>query len=217
MDADGAEADTLKDKFWRNLEQGKINVFGSDMYSKVKNTGRSARPSSFKEVFQPKETSVPDEEPKATKKRKVSKSKERKKAEPKTTKKNTTKKTTTTKTKKGGGRKASTKTAKEETVENIPSPTKVKLQRTKAQTARKRISKMLEQADSGSSNGAECRQSVSDDSDSDTDSEVLNSSANGKAISEASYGSTEEELQAEGMLLGNYDHEVRCAARTDRR
>ena len=218
MDADGAEADTLKDKFWRNLEQGKINVFGSDMYSKVKNTGRSARPSSFKEVFQPKETSVPDEEPKATKKRKVSKSKERKKAEPKTTKRNTTKKATTTKTKKGGGRKAATKTAQEETVENIPSPTKVKLQRTKAQTARKRISKMLEQqADSGSSNGAECRQSVSDDSDSDTDSEVLNSSANGKAISEASYGSTEEELQAEGMLLGNYDHEVRYAAKTERR
>ena len=213
MDADGAEADTLKDKFWRNLEQGKINVFGSDMYSKVKNTGRSARPSSFKEVFQPKDTSATDEEPKATKKRKVTKSKERKKAEPKTTKKNTTKKATTTKTKKGGGRKAGTKTAKEETVANIPSPAKLKLQRTKAQTARKRISKMLEQADSGSSNGAECSQSVIDDSDSDTDSEVLNSSPNDKAISEASYGSTEEELQAEGMLLGNYDHEVRCTAK----
>ena len=30
------EFDTLKDKFWRNLEEGKVNVFGSDMYSKVK-------------------------------------------------------------------------------------------------------------------------------------------------------------------------------------
>ena len=30
------EADTLKDKFWRDLEQGKVDVFGNDMYSKVK-------------------------------------------------------------------------------------------------------------------------------------------------------------------------------------
>ncbi len=43
------EADTLKDKFWRDLEEGKINVFGSDLYSKVKSQGRSARPLSFKE------------------------------------------------------------------------------------------------------------------------------------------------------------------------
>ena len=207
VDADGAEADTLKDKFWRNLEQGKINVFGSDMYSKVKNTGRSARPSSFKEVFQPKDTTVPDEEPKAIKKRKVSKSQERKKPEPKTTKRNPSKKvTTTTKSKKSSSKKASIKTAEEETAENVPSPTKVKLQRTKAQTARKRISKML--ADSGSSNGAERRESFGGESDGDTDSEILNSSTNGKALSEASYGSTEEELQAEGMLHGNYDHEV---------
>ena len=41
------EADTLKDKFWRDLEQGKINVFGSDMYSKVKGQGRASRASSI--------------------------------------------------------------------------------------------------------------------------------------------------------------------------
>ena len=45
-----AESDTLKDKFWRNLEEGKVDVFAcGDLYTRVKGTGRSARPTSFKE------------------------------------------------------------------------------------------------------------------------------------------------------------------------
>lgn len=43
------EADTLKDKFWRDLEQGKIDVFGDDLYSKVKSQGRASRPQSLAE------------------------------------------------------------------------------------------------------------------------------------------------------------------------
>ena len=205
VDADGVEADTLKDKFWRNLEQGKINVFGNDMYSKVKNTGRSARPASFKEVFQGKDNNAADNEPKGTKQKKLSKSKERKKAEPQVTQK----KKATAKSRKPGGKKsaaAASKTVKDET----PATSKVKPQRTKAQTARKRISRMLEQqAESGSSE--EQRRPVVVESDHDSESDIMDSSANGKALSEASYGSTEEELQAEGMQHGTYHHEVRPA------
>ena len=47
--------DTLKDKFWRDLEEGKINVFSNDMYSKVKGQGRSSRPTSFSDMFQGQE------------------------------------------------------------------------------------------------------------------------------------------------------------------
>ena len=43
------EADTLKDKFWRDLEQGKIDVFSNDLYSKVKSQGRASRPVSLSE------------------------------------------------------------------------------------------------------------------------------------------------------------------------
>lgn len=32
---------TLKDTFWKDLEEGKVNVFATDMYSKVKGEGRS--------------------------------------------------------------------------------------------------------------------------------------------------------------------------------
>ena len=46
-------SDTLKDTFWRDLEEGKVNVFSADMYSKVKSSGRAARPKSFTD--QPKE------------------------------------------------------------------------------------------------------------------------------------------------------------------
>jgi len=45
------EVDTIKDRFWQDLEEGKINVFGSDLYSKVKGVGRSARPKSFQNMF----------------------------------------------------------------------------------------------------------------------------------------------------------------------
>ncbi|XP_074644706.1 uncharacterized protein LOC141901387 isoform X2 [Tubulanus polymorphus] len=38
---------TLKDTFWEDLKDGKINVFECDMYSKVK--GRAARPTNLKE------------------------------------------------------------------------------------------------------------------------------------------------------------------------
>ena len=51
VDEEDDQADTLKDKFWRDLEQGKINVFGNDMYSKVKGQGRSSRPVSFRDMF----------------------------------------------------------------------------------------------------------------------------------------------------------------------
>ena len=46
---EGAEADTLKDKFWRNLDEGKVDVFQYDMYSRAKCQGRAARPQSFKD------------------------------------------------------------------------------------------------------------------------------------------------------------------------
>ena len=45
------EVDTIKDRFWQDLEEGKINVFSSDLYSKVKGVGRSARPKSFQNMF----------------------------------------------------------------------------------------------------------------------------------------------------------------------
>ena len=45
------EADTLKDKFWRELEEGKIDVFSNDLYSKIKGTGRSSRPQNFTAMF----------------------------------------------------------------------------------------------------------------------------------------------------------------------
>ena len=49
------EYDTLKDKFWRDLEQGKVDVFkAGDMYSKVKASGRASRPKSFADMFKSK-------------------------------------------------------------------------------------------------------------------------------------------------------------------
>ena len=45
------EVDTIKDSFWRDLEEGKINVFSTDLYTKVKGPGRSARPKSFQNMF----------------------------------------------------------------------------------------------------------------------------------------------------------------------
>ena len=52
---DEEEYDTLKDKFWRDLEQGKVDVFkAGDMYSKVKASGRASRPKSFADMFKSK-------------------------------------------------------------------------------------------------------------------------------------------------------------------
>lgn len=52
VNSDDDEADTLKDKFWRDLEQGKVDVFSrGDLYSKVKAMGRSTRPQSFKDMY----------------------------------------------------------------------------------------------------------------------------------------------------------------------
>lgn len=69
------EADTLKDKFWRNLEEGKVDVFSSDLYSRAKGS-RSAKPQSFSEMFEsgnrwqnPGGNEGKDDKPKATKKR----------------------------------------------------------------------------------------------------------------------------------------------------
>ncbi|XP_013386281.1 M-phase phosphoprotein 8 isoform X9 [Lingula anatina] len=46
------DVDTVKDTFWRDLEEGKINVFQTgDLYSKVKSQGRAARPTSFTPLF----------------------------------------------------------------------------------------------------------------------------------------------------------------------
>ena len=45
------EADTLKDKFWRNLEEGKVDVFSSDLYTRAKGS-RNAKPQSFSEMFE---------------------------------------------------------------------------------------------------------------------------------------------------------------------
>ncbi|XP_050394413.1 M-phase phosphoprotein 8 [Patella vulgata] len=42
---------TLKDTFWKDLEEGKVNLFATDMYSKVKGQGRASRPTSFKQIF----------------------------------------------------------------------------------------------------------------------------------------------------------------------
>lgn len=42
---------TLKDTFWKDLEEGKVDLFETDMYSKVKAQGRASRPKSFKNVF----------------------------------------------------------------------------------------------------------------------------------------------------------------------
>lgn len=42
---------TLKDTFWKDLEEGKVDLFETDMYSKVKAQGRASRPKSFKNAF----------------------------------------------------------------------------------------------------------------------------------------------------------------------
>ena len=48
----GPEVETIKDNFWKDLEDGKIVVdFGSDLYSKVKGSCRAARPKSFENMF----------------------------------------------------------------------------------------------------------------------------------------------------------------------
>ena len=47
----GAEVEPIKDNFWQDLEDGKINVFGSDLYTKVKGSCRAARPKSFENMF----------------------------------------------------------------------------------------------------------------------------------------------------------------------
>ncbi|ELU04569.1 hypothetical protein CAPTEDRAFT_207367 [Capitella teleta] len=55
VNSDDDEADTLKDKFWRDLEQGKVDVLSrGDLYSKVKSSGRSSRPQSFKDMYSDK-------------------------------------------------------------------------------------------------------------------------------------------------------------------
>ncbi|XP_041354288.1 M-phase phosphoprotein 8-like [Gigantopelta aegis] len=45
---------TLKDTFWKDLEEGRINLFTTDMYSRVKGECRAARPVSFKDQFKTK-------------------------------------------------------------------------------------------------------------------------------------------------------------------
>ncbi|XP_046555717.1 M-phase phosphoprotein 8-like [Haliotis rubra] len=47
---------TLKDTFWKDLEEGRINLFNTDMYSKVKGQGRASRPKSFKTHFKGRAT-----------------------------------------------------------------------------------------------------------------------------------------------------------------
>ena len=49
-----ASGSTLKDTFWKDLEEGRINLFTTDMYSRVKGECRAARPVSFKDQFKKK-------------------------------------------------------------------------------------------------------------------------------------------------------------------
>ncbi|XP_071112660.1 M-phase phosphoprotein 8-like isoform X2 [Haliotis cracherodii] len=53
---------TLKDTFWKDLEEGRINLFNTDMYSKVKGQGRASRPKSFKTHFKGRATDDGGEE-----------------------------------------------------------------------------------------------------------------------------------------------------------
>ena len=46
---DDEKADTVKDKFWRDLDQGKFSVKPGDLYSTVKSEGRRAKPSCLAE------------------------------------------------------------------------------------------------------------------------------------------------------------------------
>ncbi len=216
MDADGAEADTLKDKFWRNLEQGKINVFGNDMYSKVKNTGRSARPSSFKEAFQSsvRETVPTEEEGPNDKKRRLSKSTETKSESKAKSSESSSRSKTTTKSRTSVNRKAvseatakaNRKQATEQEKQEHTSGGRTKLQRSKAQTARKRINQIL--TDSGSKE----LPLLEDEDTVESDAETPITSSSSVGVSETSYGSTEEELQAEDTQRSVYDHavSVRC-------
>ncbi|XP_064617661.1 M-phase phosphoprotein 8-like isoform X2 [Liolophura sinensis] len=57
-----SDPDTLKDTFWRDLEEGKVNLFETDMYSKVKGQGRASRPTSFKPESQKGKDEEEDED-----------------------------------------------------------------------------------------------------------------------------------------------------------
>ncbi len=216
VDADGAEADTLKDKFWRNLEEGKINVFSNDMYSKVKNTGRSARPSSFKEVFQPSRdpavSSEDDAQEREAKKRRVSKSTERKKqeqipAESSSKKKSASKTSKTSSGKKAAASKKASKDKSAHLEEETPVSSKTKPQRANAQTARKRISRMLLESGSASSPKDQDDGSGGEESDK-SHAEVQGSPSRDRAVSDISESSTVEEVCAEGMHSTTFDYEV---------
>uniref|UniRef100_A0A8W8J7B6 Chromo domain-containing protein n=1 Tax=Magallana gigas TaxID=29159 RepID=A0A8W8J7B6_MAGGI len=58
---------TFKNTFWKDLEEGKVNLFHTDMYSKVKEGGRASRPTCLKDKHQ----NVKSEESKSSKKRRT--------------------------------------------------------------------------------------------------------------------------------------------------
>lgn len=58
---------TFKNTFWKDLEEGKVNLFYTDMYSKVKEGGRASRPTCLKDKHQ----NVKSEESKSSKKRRT--------------------------------------------------------------------------------------------------------------------------------------------------
>jgi hypothetical protein len=60
---------TFKNTFWKDLEEGKLNLFYTDMYSKVKEGGRASRPTCLKDKHQ----NARSEEPKKRKKPAVKK------------------------------------------------------------------------------------------------------------------------------------------------
>ncbi len=209
VDADGEEADTLKDKFWRNLEQGRINVFeGSDMYSKVKNTGRAARPKDFRNAAQQKvvedeQDTSPQRKRRKSANSKIIKEKPQVKPPTKTTNKKQVTPPSNKKAQKGG------KKGKNSASVNATAPQPKKKFQTKkpyvtAKPTTQRI-RIIENEDSSTQSDEEEEEraavtATGEESDSDaghTESEVM------KGDSETSYGSTVGEVMEEevGNLL----------------
>ncbi|XP_062583581.1 M-phase phosphoprotein 8-like [Saccostrea cucullata] len=57
---------TFKNTFWKDLEEGRVNLFYTDMYSKVKGGGRASRPTCLKDKHQ----NIRSEDSKSQKKKK---------------------------------------------------------------------------------------------------------------------------------------------------
>ena len=108
----------MKDKFWRDLEHGKINVFDSgDMYSKVKGAGvRQSRPQSFTDMYQ-------GPRPAAEQESKPVKGKQRKKSDPARPKKATKRRSVDNDgaKRKGSRKRKSTEFSKQDSIGSVAS------------------------------------------------------------------------------------------------